>query len=465
MVDWLPQDLPSKGQRYLAIAEAMARDIRDGKLRPGDQLPTHRELAYKLGVSVSTVSKAYAEATRRQFISSEVGRGTYVLLQARSDRSRQVLALEDPGLIDLGYNCPVLDSKHTGALAKALTAVAKGDRFARLLAYERPYLGLEEHRAAGAAWVRRQGVETSPDNIVVVGGAQHGGSVTLASVCRPGDVVLTEDLTDPGMKFLCANLQLSLRGVETDEQGLLPDAVEAACRGTRIKALFCMPNHQSPTLSVMPPKRRAEIAAIAARYDFTIIENDVYGGYLESPPAALASFAPDRTYYYTSLSKLMAPGLRIGYVAAPPGRAMDLVAGLGSTSWMTSHLSAEVASLWINDGTAEKLASWQRKEMARRHALVKQILIGCRYTALPTSLHVWMPVPSPWRADNFTKQARLRGVVVTPGEVFVVGHNSAPQSIRISLGGATASRVELEKGLHILLEVLNGRVEPALLVM
>lgn len=465
MVEWLPEDLPSKGQRYLAIAEAIARDIRDGKLRPGDQLPTHRDLAYRLGVSVSTVSKAYAEATRRQFISSEVGRGTYVLLQPRLDRSRQMLAFEAPGLIDLGYNCPVLDSKHTGALATALTTVSKGDRFARLLAYERPYLGLAEHRAAGAAWVRRQGVETAPDNIVVVGGAQHAGAVTLASICRPGDVVLTEVLTDPGMKFLCANLQLSLRGVAIDEQGLLPDAIEAACRSTRIKALFCMPNHHSPTLAVMPAQRRAEIAAIAERYDFAIIENDVYGGYLDAPPPALASFAPDRTFYYTSLSKLMAPGLRIGYVAAPPGRAMDLLAGLGSTSWMTSLLSAEVASLWINDGTAEKLAVWQRREMARRQALVRQILVGCSYTALPSSLHVWMPAPPPWRADNFTRQARLRGVVVTPGEVFAVGHHTAPQSIRISLGGATASRVELEQGLQTLLEVLNGRVEPALLVM
>jgi DNA-binding transcriptional MocR family regulator len=226
-----------------------------------------------------------------------------------------------------------------------------------------------------------------------------------------------------------------------------------------------MPNHQSPTLTVMPLERRKEIAAVAIRHGVPIVENDTYGAFHVPPLPALSTFAPEQSFYITTLSKILAPGLRIGFIVAPPGRVMELVPGLGATSWMASPISAEIASGWIRTGTAARLAALHRKELARRHALLSEVLTGFQYTELPSSLHIWMPLPANWRADAVARQAQARGVIVVPSEVFVVGHNHAPQAVRISLGGGAATRSDLKQALETFADVLNGRAETSFLIL
>lgn len=460
---WLPETLSPSGRRYLAITEALESDIRSGRLRAGDQLPTHRDLAYRLGVSISTVSRAYVEATRRRLIVSEVGRGTFVL-PTPSDQSRQVIDRKDPGRIDLGYNCPIPSPHVASALGATLAELSASDRLGRLIPYERPYLGLPEHRQAAATWIETLGYRAHPDQIAIVAGAQHAQAVIFASIAKPGDTILTEELTDPGLIFLGAGHHLNLRGLRMDEHGIVPEAFDAACRSMNVTALVCMPNHQSPTLTVMPTERRQEIAAVAIRHGVTIIENDTYGAFNETPFPALSTFAPQQSFYVTTLSKILAPGLRIGFIAAPPGHTMDLVPGLGATAWMASPISAEIASDWIRSGTAARLAGQHRSELVRRHAMFRQIMTGYDYVELPSSLHVWMPLPASWRADAYARQARERGVNVVPSEVFVVGHTNAPQAVRISLGGGAATRADLKGALETL-AVLTSKPDTNLLIL
>lgn len=460
---WLPQTLSSSGRRYLAITEALESDIRSGKLRAGDKLPPHRELAYGLSVSISTVSRAYVEAIRRRLIVSEVGRGTFVL-PSPSDQSREVIDRKDPDRIDLAYNCPIPSPHVASALSATLAELSGSDRLARLIPYERPYLGLPEHRQAAATWIETLGFRAHPDQIAIVAGAQHALAVIFASIAKPGDTILTEELTDPGLIFLCAGHHLNLRGLRTDEHGIVPDAFDAACRSMNVTALACMPNHQSPTLTVMPAERRQEIAAVAIRHGITIIENDTYGAFNETPFGALSTFAPQQSFYVTTLSKILAPGLRIGFIVAPPGQARDLVPGLGATAWMASPISAEIASDWIRNGTAAQLAGQHRSELVRRHTLFHQIMTGFDYVKLPSSLHVWMPLPANWRADAFARQAREQGVNVVSSEVFVVGHTNAPQAVRISLGGGAATRSDLKSALEILAQ-LTSKPDTNLLIL
>jgi DNA-binding transcriptional MocR family regulator len=465
VTDWKPDIANRHGRRYLAIADALADDIKRGLVRPGDRLPTHRDLAYQMGLSVSTVSKAYAEAVRRQLILSEVGRGTFVMPNAWTDLTGVGIDSRQIGPIDMAFNCPVPAPMVLEAMSAALKTISGSDRLDELMPYHRPWVGLASHRAAAASWIEKRGLRTSPENILMTNGAQHAHAIILTSLLEPNQIAVTDELTDPGIKFLTANRSLQLKGLAMDKDGLLPDAFEAACKTMKVKALITVPNHHSPTLTIMPVERRKAIAEVAIRHGVTIIEDDVYGPFLDNPPPALSSFAPEQSFYFTSFSKCICAGLRIGFLAAPPGRVEELIPGLGATTWMVSMVPAEIAALWIREGTAERLIVWQRQELTRRQKLAAQILDGFDYTALPSSLHLWLPLPDSWRAEGFVAQARLRGLAVTPAEAFVVGHVPAPQAVRVSLGGATPSRTELQRGLEIVADLLKERPAATYLVL
>ncbi|HTN98904.1 MAG TPA: GntR family transcriptional regulator, partial [Nordella sp.] len=225
---WVPDYKNRQGRIYVAIADAMADDVTSGRLRPGERLPTHRELAWRLQLSVSTVSKAYALAARRHLIEGEVGRGTFISSRA-SDISRLEPNRAQSDLIDLTFNCPVQLPAQEQALAQALRDVAASARLPLLLPYHRDWIGMPEHREAASRWLAARGAIASADDVVIVNGGQQAVSVILSALIEPGETVAAEELTDPGIKFLAANRHLTLRGLPMDAEGLLPDAFEAAC--------------------------------------------------------------------------------------------------------------------------------------------------------------------------------------------------------------------------------------------
>src|SRR5262245_51154628 len=277
---WTPSITEDGSTVYQAIVDALERDVATGRLRPGEKLPTHRELADVLGLAVGTVSRAYAEAKRRGIVASGVGSGTFV----RAHPLLEHRQLRDGGLtgkIDLSFNGPLLGLPHDEALRRTLAKLARSKTFQGLLDYHRPWIGQASHREVGAAWIRRFGFAADPSNVAVVCGAQHATTVTLLSIASAGDIILSEDLTDPLTKLLTGALGLVLKGIATDGDGILPEALEEACTQQRVKALICSPDHQSPTLRVMPEARRKGIAEIARRHGIWILENAVYRPFLE----------------------------------------------------------------------------------------------------------------------------------------------------------------------------------------
>ncbi len=454
---WVPDYENRPGRIYAAIVDAMADDIAAGRLQGGEKLPTHRELARRLDLSVSTVSKAYQLAARRHLIGGEVGRGTFVTSRPSDIITRLERGRAQTDLIDFTFNCPVQLYEQEAALASALHDIAGCERLRRLMPYQRDWIGLGEHREAAAAWLSCHGARAAPEDTVIVNGGQQAVSVLLSALLQPGEMMAVEELTDPGIKFLAANRHLTLKGLPIDAQGLIPEAFEAACRSGPLRALVCCPNHHSPTLAMMPVERRKAIADIAIRHDIILIEGDVYGGFVETALPAVSSFAPEHSYYVTSLSKLVCPGLRIGFIATPPGRARDLIPGLGATTWMAALLSAEIADRWINDGTTDRLARLQRDELRKRQALAAEILEGQSFRSLPTGLNIWLNLPEAWCAESFVAASRAEGVAVTPAEAYAVGHGPSRQAVRVSLGGATPSRCELQKGLEVLADLLRER--------
>jgi DNA-binding transcriptional MocR family regulator len=331
--------------------------------------------------------------------------------------------------IDLAYNFPPL-TEALPALSETLAEVARDEDLADLMAY-RLDPGRRHHRAAAADWMAGFGVPAEAEDVVLTYGAQNAMLLAAMALAGPGATILTEELTYYGIKTIAAHLNLRVHGVALDDDGLIPDALDAACRSSGAKLLYCIPTLQNPTTSIMPEARRREIVAIAARHDLTIVEDDVYGFLPEDAPPPLAALAPERTVYIASLSKFVGPGLRLGFLRATPEAVRPIT-------------------------TALRACSLIRSEARRRQQVAARILAGQKISTQPEAFHLWLELPEPWRREMFSAEARARGVGVGSAEVFAVGRGSVPHAVRLCLQ-ASANAAEVERALHTIAGMLGER--------
>jgi DNA-binding transcriptional MocR family regulator len=456
MTIWLPDLQGLNGPRYLAIAEAVKRDITQGRLQPGDRLPPHRDLAYRLGVTVGTVTRAYREAERRGFLIGEVGRGTFVRTTTGAPSVLSQMGVPDrqvPHLIDLSRNEPPRNDESVKALQRELAALAAESNLHDLLAYQ-PAGGMPHHRDAGARWMQRRIPATDPADVVITAGGQHALTVALMAFCRAGDVVLTEELTYPGMRGLAAMLGVRLQGLAMDQDGLRPDALEAACRsGARL--LYVMPCHQNPTAVTMPEQRRRDIAAVVRRHGLLLLEDDIYGVLSAEELPAVTTLAPETSCYLIG-TKMLGPGLRIGFLRVPPSCMPAVESALRATIWMAPPLTAEIATRWIEDGTLDQLIAWHWAEAEKRGALLQEHLGPAAARITQGGYLAWLELPEPWHAGDFARQARAAGVSVLPADTFAAGRSPPAQAVRLGLG-APADHGQLVAGLSILARLLREK--------
>lgn len=458
MSTWLARLAAADGPRYRAIAQEIARAIRSDELRPGTRLPTQRDLALRLKISVQTVSQAYAELERRGLVRGEVGRGTFVLDASADVEPRFIMDRRSDDLVDLSINRPVYDTVHIERARAGLAALAAGSDLAPMVVC-RPIAGLEDHRSAGAAWLRLRGLDVPAEQVLITNGAAHGLLVALAGLTTPGDLVVTEELVDHGIIGVAALLGLRLEGLAIDAEGIVPDALEAACAGGEVKVLCITPTFNNPTVALMSEARRHEIAAIARRHDIHVVEDDVYGALPAGGPPPLAALLPHRTCHVTSFTKSVMSGLRTGYLAAPAALIPRLARRIRITSWMATPLVAELATMWVRDGTAAELLAWQRSALAARQAITREVLAGFAITGHPSALHVWLELPEPHRSEVFVAEARLAQVAITPADPFVVDRSGGPAAVRISLG-TPRTLDQLRHGLVTLADLLRRDAEP-----
>jgi DNA-binding transcriptional MocR family regulator len=440
MTIWSPRLPDSSAPIYTRIADSLERDIRAAVLMPGSRLPTHRELAHSLRITPVTVTRAYAEAMRRGLVESTTGRGTFV----RSAPRRESVLTGD---IDLATNVVSVPlPAPSRALLERIGDVLTTSTYAS-------GHGNERHRAAGAAWIGR---DTDPERVAVTAGTQHALFLAFAATTRPGDAVFTESLTYHGAKSVAALLGVRLEPLPLDRYGIVPDALARACRARSApKVLYTVPTLHNPTGLVMPETRRRELAAVAAKFGLTIIEDDVCGFLLEKTPPPLAAFAPDRTIFLTGLGKALAPAMRVGFLTAPAALFARAQTALAATVLFASPLLGELAATWIEDGTATRIVAQKRAEVVRRNRFARQVLQ--RVSGDARSPHLWVELPKRWTAEAFVEEARRRRVRVAGAASFAIG-DDVPRAIRVSVG-APATIAELEQALHVLAGIGEQRRE------
>ncbi|HEY1615047.1 MAG TPA: PLP-dependent aminotransferase family protein [Rhizomicrobium sp.] len=456
---WTPTISDGEGPLYRRIADALAGDIAEGRLRRGQQLPTHRALAQTLGIDLSTVTHAYREARARGLIDAHVGRGTFVvetLAQARGpDRGW--------AQFDLSMNLPPqpLDADLEGRIAHGIVALTREQGLSGYLNYREPG-GVAAEREAAAAWLKQRIPQADAARLLVCPGTQSVLSLLVSTLASPGDTILTEALTYPGMKAVAQRAQVKLVGVSTDASGILPDALREAVRRYRPKALYLIPTQHNPTTVTMPPVRRRQVVEILRARGLALVEDDAYGA-LEPEALCFARLMPELTWHAASVSKCMAPGLRVSFVLAPSAvLAAQLAEALRAMVQMSAPLMAGLVARWISDGSAAAIVAAIRAEAGARQKLAAKLLAGRSYAAQPHSHHLWLPLPARAAPAEFVAQARQRGVAIVGSDAFAVGLD-APNAVRVALGAA-ASRAELVAALKVLVAVLDSPARAAAIV-
>lgn len=449
---WQPEIVAGPRPVYERIVEAIERDVAAGKLGQGARLPPHRDLAYRLGLGIGTVTRAYVEAERRGLIVAHVGRGSFV----RSREAENLFSARpsDDGLIDLARNMPpgAAGGRELGEAVARLRGQPEIEACARYA----PPEGLERVRRAAADWLlRRHGMERDPSDFIQCAGGQQGIALAFRALGRPGDTVLCEGATFLGVKAAAEYLSFNLHGVAMDDGGLSPEALDRAAASTGAKAVIVHPTLQNPTTRTMSLARRRELVEVARRRDLVIVEDAAYETYADpdARPISLADLAPERTFYILSTSKCLATGLRVGFILAPdPVRRAAVVRGIRAMGYSPPSLEALVFAQWVEDGTADAVSDRILEETAARMDLARPILgAAMEPPGARRSPHVWLPMQA-LEAERLAARAFRKGVEVTPLDAPVVAPFEV-SGVRLCLGSAPDRRV-LEQALTTVAQIL-----------
>lgn len=449
VTDWIEAITRGGGPRYLQILEAMERALSDGRLRPGDRLPPQRQLAAQLHVDLTTVSHAYREAIRREWVRSKGARGTYVAASKA----------ELSSMVDLGMNIPpcpqgidLADLLRQGASQ----VLVRND--ANLLMTYHLAGGGQADREAARTWLLPMLGAVDLRCVATCPGAQSAIAALIMALTRPGDIILAEPLAYPGFLNAVRQLGRTPMPVATDEDGMRPDALEQACHVHGARVVYLNPTLQNPTTRTMPESRRREIAAVAEKWKLELIEDDPYWLLADAAPAPLARIASKRVHYVSTLSKCLSPGVRTAFVVSPDARAQsEFLAALRSIALMAAPLATALVTQWVLDGTAARILAGVRTEARARQRIARDVLVtevnmnagDC------AGIHLWHVLPDRWTTNDLVHAARSEGLALTPSDVFQVAP-TAYNAIRISLGGVS-DRQSLGMALRRLSTLLSTR--------
>ena len=437
---------PSAGTpKYLGLVNAIEEGVRQGALVPGEQLPPQRDLAALFGMTVATVTKAIGEAARRGVVMARSGSGTFVASAHGPDAQG--------AWNDLSLNIPPA-ALSADWVSSCLRRVTQPSQISRLTDYA-PVGGSAANRAAGAAVFSARGLAAKAEQVMLTQGAHQGLIGALAATTRPGDSVVCERLNYSGLRRIGELLQLTLVGIDCDEEGMVVSQLRTRLRSARIAAIVCTPSSHNPTSFTLSERRRTELVRVARGASVPVIEDDIYGLLCHDGLPTLAALWPEGTLCVTSLSKSVAPGLRVGYTLCPPGLVSRLREALLALGWTEPSLQAALATELIQSGGLAHCVARHQAEASRRIALANRLLPqGSIQTALNAmSYHLWVSTGDTQPTEVAAELSR-RGVLVSPSSHFVVDGSEPPHALRVSLGGPT-SAADLEAPLQALSAVMR----------
>jgi len=460
---------------YLQIVHGLIQEIERGRLQPGTYLPSSRAMAESLGVNRKTVVLAYEDLIAQGWLVSSGTRGTAVadsLPETTSKRNKppapiesvpeydfnlppaRPLALPTGDWIKLDEGSPDSRLFPAEVLSRAYrSSIQRAFRENRLL-YGNPRGSSLLREKVAAMLKSERGLAVSAQNICITRGSQSGIYISARTLISPGDTVLVESLTYEAAVAALSACGARIVSVKLDHEGVDVADVERQCRAHSVKAIFLTPHHQFPTTVALRPQRRLRLLELSRQFGFAIIEDDYdHEFHFESQPLLpMASYAPSRVIYVGSLSKLLLPALRIGYIVAPEpfidavAHTVSLIDSMGNT--LTENAAADL----IESGELRRHA---RKVFqiyaARRQAFAKSLteVLGdlVNFRMPDGGLAFWLTFKRVADLDRMEARLPGLGVRVADSRSFATT-KSAPRGLRI--GFASLQEAEARVALNTL---------------
>jgi len=469
---------------FLRIARAVARDARSGRLPKGSLLPSSRELATTLRVHRNTVLAAYRELTAEGFIQSTHGKGTFIApelpeIKPRRFHTTASAAPQDrsrPGFAFEASPPPLYATIPRGALAlyggvpdtRLVPREAFGRAYRRglrsrvdYLSYGDP-LGDESLRKALAEMLRTaRGLSVTGDDILLTRGSQMAIAVLGRLLLKPGDVIAVESLGyQPAWRALTA-FGATLRTVPVDAHGLSVEALAELCEREPVRAVYVTPHHQYPTTVTMSAGRRMALLELAKKKRFAILEDDYdHEFHYEGRPVLPLASADDAgvVLYIGTLSKVLAPGLRLGYMIAPPAVQQAAAAVRFDIDRQGDRLTERAIAELLEDGELQRHV-WRAKRVyqARRDhcvALLRDTFGELMEVETPSGgMALWVRFDRSIDVAALANEAAKRGVLFQSGHLFVQGNRAIPHA---RIGYGCLNEAEMREAVTRLRKAVNA---------
>ncbi len=334
--------------------------------------------------------------------------------------------------IDLQLNYPVLSSQRDYFNSSFKQHVNTYTNWLSVI----PFRGNDTDRVLAAAWLSGGGEQIGYDRISMVTGGHHGVLVAVLAAALTGKVVVTDEFTYPNFKELAALLNIRLVACAGDEKGMLPESLKEVCNKFSASGVYLMPTLHNPTGQVMPVDRRMEIIEVARDSGMVIIEDDAYGFLEEDPPLKFVQLDPANSWYIYSLSKPLAPDIKLGYIVSPLKDLTAVSAAIKlSTSNPSSLFSSYVSGL-IGSGELKTIIMEKREEGRKRRLAAQGRLAGLNARAHENGWHLWVELPMGVSSDDLSAALLIENVLISRSSAYRVGNISKGHDFfRIALGG------------------------------
>jgi DNA-binding transcriptional MocR family regulator len=431
-----------KGALHQKLALALTNAVRHGPLTPGARLPSERALAKALRISRTTVVAAYDTLRENQWLDRRTGSGTWVsarsaVVRAARDTAHAaalagspllnlLVSHDDADVIDFAVGTP---NPLEGLPSELFTL--SPDEHTSLLR-DRMYhpLGLSALRCAIAAACTTEGVVTHRDHVLVTNGAQQAITLCAALCVQRGDTVLVEDPTYFGALDVCRTIGARLVGLPVGREGVTPAAIRERIAATSARLVYLTPTFQNPTGTVMPASARKEVADICGNAGVALIDDRTTADLVleGSPPAPIAAYAAPNAPIFTigSLSKLVWPGLRIGWVRASE-TLIQRLARLKTAMDLGSPVLTQAIGVRVVEAMPAARRLRHRELLPRRDllgALLRERLPEWRFRLPTGGLFLWVELPH-GDAREYAQVAFRHGLVTLPGPTMSAGEECA----------------------------------------